>query len=188
MSSDNADQDRKEMLVAVQDVLAEFDVPSSIEDFVRQRIKEKMGASLDSEGLEAILKEEVATFLANYVKARTGEVEEKRGGGGEEVEEQRDTATAKRKAEASAIVEEARRSKSTTTISKNGDRVICELSNTRRVTVSEFRGKPLVSVREYYEKNGEFLPTAKGISLSREQWNSLVEGKAAVEGAIQSIS
>ena len=33
-----------------------------------------------------------------------------------------------------------------------------ELSKTRRVTISEFKGRRMVSVREYYEKNGKTLP------------------------------
>lgn len=40
-----------------------------------------------------------------------------------------------------------------------------QLSNKRRVTVQDFRGKTLVSIREYYEKEGKQLPTSKGILL-----------------------
>ncbi len=46
----------------------------------------------------------------------------------------------------------------------NGD-VYWEISKMRRVTVSEFRGKTMVSVREYYEKDGQELP-GKKVSLS----------------------
>lgn len=42
----------------------------------------------------------------------------------------------------------------------NGDRY-WEISKMRRVTVSEFRGKTMVSVREYYEKDGKELPGKK---------------------------
>jgi hypothetical protein len=45
----------------------------------------------------------------------------------------------------------------------NGDRS-WEISKMRRVTVSEFRGKTMVSVREYYEKDGQKLP-GKKVSL-----------------------
>ena len=48
-----------------------------------------------------------------------------------------------------------------------------ELSRNRFVSVSEFRGKKLVNIREYYEKDGEQLPGRKGISLTLEQWNKL---------------
>ncbi|KAL1448450.1 hypothetical protein WDU94_012361 [Cyamophila willieti] len=40
----------------------------------------------------------------------------------------------------------------------------------RFLTVDEFRGKPLVSIREYYEKNGELLPGRKGKMISFSQF------------------
>jgi len=37
-----------------------------------------------------------------------------------------------------------------------------QLSDKRRVTVQDFRGKTLVSIREYYKKDGKELPSSKG--------------------------
>lgn len=37
-----------------------------------------------------------------------------------------------------------------------------QLSSKRRVTLSEFRGKTLVSIREYYSRDGKELPSSKG--------------------------
>ncbi|KAF3907629.1 hypothetical protein AA313_de0205290 [Arthrobotrys entomopaga] len=54
----------------------------------------------------------------------------------------------------------------------------------RRVTVSEFKGNVLVSVREYYEKDGKCLPGKKGISLSLDQFNQLIRVLPALEEAI----
>ena len=45
-------------------------------------------------------------------------------------------------------------------VDTNGDQY-WEISKLRRVTVSEFRGKPMVNVREYYEKDGQELPGKK---------------------------
>lgn len=42
----------------------------------------------------------------------------------------------------------------------NGDRY-WEISKMRRVTISSFRGKTQVNVREYYEKDGQELPGKK---------------------------
>ncbi|KAL9330036.1 hypothetical protein ACSQ67_005039 [Phaseolus vulgaris] len=47
-----------------------------------------------------------------------------------------------------------------------------QLSEKRRVTIQDFRGKTLVSIREYYKKDGKDLPTSKGISLTEEQWSA----------------
>lgn len=46
------------------------------------------------------------------------------------------------------------------TIDSNGDRY-WEISKNRRVTVNSFRGKMMVAVREYYEKDGQDLPGKK---------------------------
>lgn len=42
----------------------------------------------------------------------------------------------------------------------NGD-TYWEVSKMRRVTVSKFRGRTMVNVREYYEKDGQELPGKK---------------------------
>ncbi|EGD94694.1 hypothetical protein TESG_02202 [Trichophyton tonsurans CBS 112818] len=55
----------------------------------------------------------------------------------------------------------------------NGD-PYWEISRQRRVTISTFKGRVLVNVREYYEKDGQELPGKKGISMTLEQFNSLV--------------
>lgn len=45
-------------------------------------------------------------------------------------------------------------------VDANGD-VYWEISRLRRVTVSEFRGRTMVNIREYYEKDGNELPGKK---------------------------
>lgn len=40
-----------------------------------------------------------------------------------------------------------------------------ELSKGRRVTISEFKGRTLVNIREYYQKDNEWLP-GKKVDLS----------------------
>ena len=39
-----------------------------------------------------------------------------------------------------------------------------QLATNKRVTLTEFRGKKLVSIRESYLKDGKELPTSKGDS------------------------
>uniref|UniRef100_A0A2N9IN53 Uncharacterized protein n=1 Tax=Fagus sylvatica TaxID=28930 RepID=A0A2N9IN53_FAGSY len=67
---------------------------------------------------------------------------------------------------------------------QNGERVICKLSNKKLVVIQDFRGKSLVSIREYYEKDGKQLPTAKGITLSTEQWSAFRKSVPAIEDAV----
>ncbi|KAH7578060.1 hypothetical protein JRO89_XS01G0335700 [Xanthoceras sorbifolium] len=69
----------------------------------------------------------------------------------------------------------------------DGDRIICQLSNKRRVAIQEFRGKTLVSIREYYKKDGKQLPSAKGISLPSEQWATFRKSVPAIEEAVKKM-
>ena len=39
--------------------------------------------------------------------------------------------------------------------------------------MSTFKGKAMVNIREYFEKDGEWLPTKKGISLTKDSWITL---------------
>lgn len=57
---------------------------------------------------------------------------------------------------------------STSKIDANGDRY-WEISKMRRVTISSFRGRTMVNVREYYEKDGQELPGKKVTDLPAKQ-------------------
>lgn len=52
-----------------------------------------------------------------------------------------------------------------------------ELGNNRFVSVSEFRGRKYVDIREYYvdKKTAELKPSRKGIALKPEEWTSLTK-------------
>lgn len=50
-----------------------------------------------------------------------------------------------------------------------------EISGKRRLQLSEFKGTTMIGVREFYEKDGESLPGRKGISMTVEQFNTVVE-------------
>ncbi len=47
------------------------------------------------------------------------------------------------------------------------------LSNTRRVTLRNWKGKSMIDIREFYEKDDEMLPGKKGISLTVQQYRDL---------------
>ncbi|RAL15018.1 transcriptional coactivator p15/PC4 family protein [Aspergillus homomorphus CBS 101889] len=69
-------------------------------------------------------------------------------------------------------------------VDANGDRY-WELSKSRRVTISNFRGKVMVNIREYYEKDGHNLPGRKGISLPIDQYSALVTLLPEIELAMR---
>eukprot|EP00850_Spirogloea_muscicola_P017094 SM000143S00759 [mRNA] locus=s143:358483:359610:- [translate_table: standard] len=67
---------------------------------------------------------------------------------------------------------------------EGGGDILCELSPRRFVTLSEWKGQQLVSVREYYEKNGKLHPASKGISLTLEQWDVFCEAFDSIKTAV----
>ncbi|UJR15605.1 hypothetical protein I4U23_002541 [Adineta vaga] len=60
------------------------------------------------------------------------------------------------------------------TVGLNGERLY-EIGKSRFVSVSQFRGKPYINIREYYDDNGVQKPGKKGISLPGDQWEKLKE-------------
>jgi hypothetical protein len=67
---------------------------------------------------------------------------------------------------------------------KEGD-IYWEISKARRVTINDYRGKKMVSVREYYEKDGEWLPGKKGISMTLDQYNAFVSLLPNIENELR---
>ncbi|MCJ1386459.1 hypothetical protein MMC17_009585 [Xylographa soralifera] len=61
-----------------------------------------------------------------------------------------------------------------------------ELTSNRPVVVSRFGGKVMVSVREYYEKDGQSLPGKKGISMPIAQFGSLIALLPHIETVLKS--
>jgi len=58
--------------------------------------------------------------------------------------------------------------------SGSGEETRYEIGRMRYVSVSEFRGKKMISIREFYQADdGELRPGKKGISLTSEQWEKL---------------
>eukprot|EP01080_Neovahlkampfia_damariscottae_P006226 gene6226-10232_t len=60
-----------------------------------------------------------------------------------------------------------------------------ELPRNRRITISQFRGKWNVQIREYYDANGVMKPGKKGIALSMDEWNELKEVIPEVDELIE---
>ncbi|KAL1549742.1 hypothetical protein AAHA92_17807 [Salvia divinorum] len=66
-------------------------------------------------------------------------------------------------------------------------KIICKLSDNRRVTVHDFMGATVISIRDFYVQNGSLLPVrggSSGISLTSSQWSSFRNSVPSVEEAI----
>ncbi|KAH6779989.1 hypothetical protein C2S52_011226 [Perilla frutescens var. hirtella] len=69
-------------------------------------------------------------------------------------------------------------------------KIVCKLSNKRRVTIHEFLGTTMVSIREFYVQDGNLLPvkgTNSGISLTSAQWTSFRKSIPSIEEAIVTL-
>ncbi len=44
-----------------------------------------------------------------------------------------------------------------------------------KITVSEFNGQKYLDIRKYFEDEGELKPTKKGIALSAEQFEAVLD-------------
>lgn len=61
-----------------------------------------------------------------------------------------------------------------------------KLSNNRYLTVSEFKNKVRVDIREFYlNEDGERKPGKKGISLSMDEWKKIVENMDKIKKMIK---
>lgn len=61
------------------------------------------------------------------------------------------------------------------------------LGKNRFITVNLFKGKPLINIREYYQKDTCLLPTKKGISLSPEQYKQLKNVLSEIDEKLKAI-
>lgn len=60
-----------------------------------------------------------------------------------------------------------------------------DLGNNRRLTLSEFKNNWYVGIREYWQADdGEMKPGKKGVSLSIDAFNKLVESDETIQGWI----
>ncbi|EFQ29029.1 transcriptional Coactivator p15 [Colletotrichum graminicola M1.001] len=62
-----------------------------------------------------------------------------------------------------------------------------DLSNKRRVGVSQFKNNTFINIREFYEKDGDMLPGKKGISLNIAQYEALVKAIPAISEKLRAM-
>jgi len=149
----------------VRRILQESDMDEVTESKIRKQASEQLGLNLSQPHFKAFVKQVVGAFLQEKLQ----EQEEN-----DEKEDEEEQGVSKGKE-----------------YDDEGDLIICkvcfvflssepllvilqvampqinfvfgfQLSEKRRVTIQDFRGKTLVSIREYYKKDGKDLPTSKG--------------------------
>ena len=73
-------------------------------------------------------------------------------------------------------------------VTKGGeDNPVLDLSKSRKVSVSSYRGSVLIHFREYYEKDGVISPGKKGIALTLDQWKLVKEHMPTISKEIEQL-
>ncbi|GMH22635.1 hypothetical protein Nepgr_024478 [Nepenthes gracilis] len=161
---------------AVVEILQTADMEQMTEHKVRKLASEKLGIDLSAPDLKRFVRRVVESFLREQQeKAEQQRLEsEQQEEEAEEEEEEEEEQDTNRRSDGKEYDDD-------------GDLIICRLSEKRRVTIQDFRGKTLVSMREYYKKDGKELPSSKGISLTAEQWSAFKKNVPAIEKAIRKM-
>ncbi|KAH7682137.1 putative RNA polymerase II transcriptional coactivator KELP protein [Dioscorea alata] len=157
----------------VLDILSTADMEKATEFKVRTAAAERLGIDLSHPDRKRFVRSVVESFL----KSKQAEAETVQEGGEEESGQQGDDQEE----------EDAGGNRGEKEFDDDGDLIVCRLSNKRRVTLQEFRGKTLVSIREFFEKDGKQFPTSKGISLSIDQWEAFRNLVPEIEDAINKL-
>ncbi|EXF82701.1 hypothetical protein COL5a_003121 [Colletotrichum fioriniae] len=80
----------------------------------------------------------------------------------------------------------AKNGASTDGVDKDGN-PFWDLSNKRRIGLSQFKNTTFVNIREFYEKDGDMLPGKKGISLTVPQYEALVKAMPAISEKLRAM-
>ncbi|OIV93998.1 hypothetical protein TanjilG_05701 [Lupinus angustifolius] len=159
MENDNETKGRIEE--TVRKILEESNMDEVTESKIRKQASKELAIDLSQPHFKAFVKKVVEAFLEEKHEQQQ-QLEE-------EEEERRERGSKDKEYD------------------DDGDLIICKLSDKRRVTIQDFRGKTLVSIREYYRKDGKDLPSSKGISLTEEQWSTFKKNVPAIENAIKKL-
>ncbi|TKY60741.1 RNA polymerase II transcriptional coactivator KELP [Spatholobus suberectus] len=155
----------------VRRILQESDMDEVTESKIRKQASEQLGLNLSQPHFKAFVKQVVRAFLQEKQQEEEEQQQQQQDDDDDDEEEE----------------EEEKGGSKGKEYDDEGDLIICKLSEKRKVTIQDFRGKTLVSIREYYKKDGKELPTSKGISLTEEQWLAFKKNVPAIEKAIKKM-
>ncbi|CDP12179.1 unnamed protein product [Coffea canephora] len=164
----------------VLEILRNSNMDEATEYMIRQSASEKLGLDLSYPPRKKFVRQVVNSYLTEQNAKAAAEHQQQQNDAEEEEEEEDDD-------EEDEDSDKKKRKAGDKEYDDEGDLIICRLSKSRRVTLTEFRGRTLVSIREYYSKGGKDLPTSKGISLTAEQWASFSKNVPAIEKAIKKM-
>ncbi|KAL6986433.1 hypothetical protein U1Q18_019794 [Sarracenia purpurea var. burkii] len=159
----------------VLQILKDSNMDETTEYKIRKMASDKLGLDLSLPERKRFVRQVVEAFLTEQQSKAQPEPDEDKNAASDDDDEEDDEEQRKRKRGCAKEYDD------------EGDLVICKLSEKRRVTIQNFRGKNLVSIREYYRRDGKDLPTAKGISLTTEQWSSFMKNVPAIEKAVRKM-
>ncbi|KAK1438528.1 hypothetical protein QVD17_04337 [Tagetes erecta] len=167
----------KEIEEVVLEVLNKSDMDTTTEFQVRKAATQLLGVDLSDPERKKLVRNIVQRYLEEQQAKVEADEKATEEGEPQEVEEEDD----------SDGQNNNKKYKGAKEFDDEGDLIICRLSDKRRVTLTEFRGRKLVSIREYYKKDGKELPSSKGISLTSEQWSNFSKNVPAIEKAIKKM-
>ncbi|OMP08624.1 Zinc finger, CCHC-type [Corchorus olitorius] len=153
---------RQKIEETVKDILSKADMEEMTEFKVRVAASERLGIDLFDFSYKKFIREVIESFLLASIE-ENGDGKEPNT---ELPEEPKETVKVKKEIEGER------------------EHLICKLGDKRNVVVHDFRGRTYVSIREFYEKDGKELPSARGISLTSETWSALKNGFPAIDDAI----
>jgi len=173
---------KKKVEATVLEILRGSDMDSVTEYKVRSAAADRLGIDLSAPERKLFVRGVVEGYLTS-LSSQEVEEEQQQGGAGEEAkgdekEDEEEEEQEEEEEEGGARKKE---------YDDQGDLILCRLSTKRRVTLSEFKGRTLVSIREFYLKDGKELPTSKGISMTVEQWEAFRNAVPAIEDAIKKL-
>ncbi|CAO2166103.1 unnamed protein product [Urochloa humidicola] len=174
------EETKKKVEETVLEILRGSDMESVTEYKVRSAAADRLGIDLSAPDRKRFVRGVVEGYLTSLSSQEVEEEQQQQGGAGEEAkgDEEEEEEEEEEESEGGAQKRE---------YDDNGDLILCRLSSKRRVTLSEFKGKTLVSIREFYFKDGKELPTSKGISMTVEQWEAFRNAVPAIEDAIKKL-
>jgi len=72
-------------------------------------------------------------------------------------------------------------------VDKNSGERYFDLSAKKRLSITSFKGRAYVNMREFYEKDGQMLPTKKGVALDINAWQVLKDNMQLIDKELSGV-